>query len=94
MSAAPAPMEVRIARMDTCPKPAHVVGFTIMHPPSQKSLYLDAFVSLDTVPENADEAEIAKKGWALVKEAATAWIAECDKKTSSLVGSIFDPSTA
>jgi hypothetical protein len=84
-------MEVRVARMDTCPKPSHVVGFTIQHPPSQKSLYLDAFVPLDGMPDNATETEIAKKGWAMIKDAANAWLDECEKKSSSLVGSVFEP---
>ena len=92
METAARPMEVRIARMDTCPKPSHVIGFTIQHPPSQKSLYLDAFVPLESVAAGASDADIAKQGWELIKDAATSWIDECDKKSSSLVGSVFDPS--
>ena len=83
-------MEVRIARLDTCPKPSHVVGFTILHQPSARSLYLDAFVPLDDV-EGTEEQDIVDKGWALVQQAAEQWIEECEKKSSSLVGSTYTP---
>jgi len=83
-------MEVRIARLDTCPKPSHVVGFTILHQPSSRSLYLDAFVPLED-DEHPNEQAIVDKGWALVQQAAESWIDECEKKQSSLVGSTYTP---
>lgn len=84
-------MEVRVARLDKCPAPSHVVGFTILHTPSSRSLYLDAFVPLDSCDGHETEEQIVEKGWELVQKAAENWIDECEKKSSSLVGSIFDP---
>lgn len=84
-------MEVRIARIDECPKPSHVIGFTITHTPSKRSLYLDAFVPLDSIPEEATEQDVVKKGWAQVKPAAENWTKECDEKSKSLVGTVIDP---
>lgn len=81
-------MEVRIARIDTCPTPSHVVGYTILHKPSGKTLYLDAFIPLD----ESSETEIVKKGWEKVKTTAENWIEELDNPSTSLVGSVFDPS--
>jgi hypothetical protein len=82
-------MEVRIARIDECPRPSKVVGFSITHEPTGKSLYLDAFVPL-TDCEHATEHEIAKKGWGQVKPAATQWIEDLDKKRNSIIGSVLD----
>ena len=81
-------MEVRIARIDTCEAPSHVVGYTILHKSSKKTLYLDAFVPLDSC-DNDTEAEIVKKGWVLVKPNAERWIEELDKQHTSLVGSVL-----
>lgn len=82
-------MEVRIARLDTCPTPSKVVGFTILHKPTGKSLYLDAFVPIDDCAD-ATEHEIAQKAWSTVKPNATQWIEELEKKESSLIGTIID----
>lgn len=84
-------MEVRIARIDKCDVPSHVVGYTILHKPSKKTLYLDAFVPYDTCDTSAPESEIVKKGWAHVKANAEHWIAELEKQDTSLVGTLFEP---
>ena len=86
-------MEVRVARLDTCPKPSKVVGFTILHKPTGKSLYLDAFVPLEECgdPElQRTDRDIAAKAWEMVKPGATQWIAEIEKKDKSIVGTLID----
>jgi hypothetical protein len=81
-------MEVRVARIDTCPKPSRIVGFTILHKPSGKSLYLDAFVPLDECPDT-DQA-VAHKAWESIKPNATRWVEEVDKNESSIVGTLIN----
>lgn len=83
-------MEVRIARLDVCPTPSKVVGFTITHVATGKSLYLDAFVDLEDIGQNASEHDVAKMAWEQVKPNATHWISELDKKNTSIVGSLLD----
>lgn len=78
-------MDVHVARFDSCPKPSKVVGFTIVHKSTKKSLYLDAFVPLDEC-EDATDHEVAQKAWQRVKPGATQWIAEIDKNAKSVVG--------
>ena len=82
-------MEVRIARLDTCPKPSKVVGFTILHKPTGKSLYLDAFVPLEDCLD-LTEHEITQKAWQTVKKSATQWVEDLEKKERSLVGSLVE----
>ena len=83
-------MEVRVARIDACPKPSKIVGFTILHKPTGKSLYLDAFIPLDECTETITEHEVVDKAWQQIKPNATHWSAEMDKKESSLVGTVID----
>lgn len=81
-------MEVRVARIDTCPTPSKIVGFTITHGPTGKSLYLDAFVPLAEC-DTKTEHDIAQQAWLQIKPDATHWIAGLDKKTNSIVGTIL-----
>ena len=82
-------MEVRVARIDTCPKPSKIVGFTITHVPSGKSLYLDAFVPLEECGKETEH-DIAQHAWLQIKPDATRWIAELDKKNNSIIGTVLD----
>ena len=84
-------MEVRIARIDTCDVPSHVIGYTILHKPTKKTLYLDAFVPIDSCTQQDTETMIVKKGWDMVKSSADQWIAELEKQQHSLIGTVFDP---
>jgi hypothetical protein len=83
-------MEVRVARIDPCPKPSKIVGFTILHKPTGKSLYLDAFIPIDECPETTTDQEVVDKAWQRIKPNAMHWSTEMDKKESSLIGTVID----
>ena len=84
-------MQIQIARVDTCQQPSYIVGFAIQHE-SGKSVYLDAFVPLDSVDaESTSQEVLVAKAYESIKSSVEAFKKECDVHSSSVVGKKFDP---
>ena len=86
-------MNIQIARIDTAKEPCHIVGFAVTHQESGKSVYLDAFVPLSSVPESISKEELVKKAYEGISASIDQFEKECTQQAESIIGKKFDPQT-
>lgn len=86
-------MQIQIARIDQCKEPCHIVGFAITHPETGKSVYLDAFVPLSSVPEDSSKEDLVQKAYERIQSSVDQFEKECTSQQESIIGKKFNPAT-
>lgn len=86
-------MAVQVARIDPCDVPSYVVGFSVTHVPTKRSLYLDAFIPKTEIDKEGDQDELVKKAYDRLEKTIKQFQSECENQQTSIIGKRFDPST-
>lgn len=87
------PLAIQVARVDQCSAPSHLVGFSVTHTETKRSIYLDAFVPKDEAGESPDQDALVKMAYARLEKTIQQFQAECEQQQQSIIGKKYDPSS-